>query len=398
MPSWPARFVRRRLLHANQDFRVDAVTDADGVVGVSVSVPDGTAIDAAHRSALERLAEGHRVEQGNLLLPCVAVELDGPSPHAFFDARPTISGQGVVRALQAQTEKVPYSEAAVIINHVIAGVNAARERGDASLCLSRLSWSNFIVDPDGVLHLLGCGHNVVCDDRHGNLAQPIGVPAMPMFESPAYGAGGLPNEGTVLYASAVFLHSMMHLVSLPKVLADAIATGMDTASDGTPLELWSMANIVGAVGQRQATLRETWERTRANLFKWGNTAPAKKQTVIARMLAAKDCSQEPVDPAHRLTVGPDEVKVDGSMVDLGKQPTLRRILDALLAARARDTPLDVWGLWEAGWPGDKAEPDSARNRVHVALSRLRRAGLGSCVERDSGGYRIGRDVLVERVP
>ena len=52
-------------------------------------------------------------------------------------------------------------------------------------------------------------------------------------------------------------------------------------------------------------------------------------------------------------------------------------------------PLSVAALFEAGWPGEAAQPEAARARVYVALSSLRKAGLGPCIQRRDGGWVLG---------
>jgi predicted ATPase/Tfp pilus assembly protein PilF len=87
----------------------------------------------------------------------------------------------------------------------------------------------------------------------------------------------------------------------------------------------------------------------------------------------------------------------GERVDLGRRRVLRRVLAALANAPEALTLSEVL---EAGWPGEVLVPASAASRVHVAISSLRRMGLGEALlteERDGEvAYRLGPDVrLVE---
>jgi len=86
-------------------------------------------------------------------------------------------------------------------------------------------------------------------------------------------------------------------------------------------------------------------------------------------------------------------------LDLSRRPVLRRIVGELVTARL-DRPGDVVEaerLIAAGWPDDRASSVSLRNRLWVALSRLRRAGFDRAIERIGSGYRIPAGFPVRRV-
>ena len=95
-------------------------------------------------------------------------------------------------------------------------------------------------------------------------------------------------------------------------------------------------------------------------------------------------------PAEQLSIGAGSAwfQVPGcAVVTLSTRPTLARLLDALVEARLTrpGEPLDAETLFAAGWPGERALPMSARNRLRVALTTLRNLGLrGVLMFRDSG--------------
>lgn len=76
---------------------------------------------------------------------------------------------------------------------------------------------------------------------------------------------------------------------------------------------------------------------------------------------------------------------------------LRRLLVALARARAAapGQPLGTRALITAGWPDERILPRAARNRLHVALHRLRRLGLTSVLRCASGGWLVASDVALE---
>ncbi len=75
---------------------------------------------------------------------------------------------------------------------------------------------------------------------------------------------------------------------------------------------------------------------------------------------------------------------------LGARRTLRRLLLALAESRRTraGAALTVDELLQAGWPGEDPLPEAGQNRVYVAISTLRKLGLGEHLQRWDGGYRF----------
>ncbi|MEN0068108.1 MAG: hypothetical protein AAGA48_38645, partial [Myxococcota bacterium] len=55
-------------------------------------------------------------------------------------------------------------------------------------------------------------------------------------------------------------------------------------------------------------------------------------------------------------------------------------------------------LLDAAWPNDRSARRALENRLWVALSKMRRAGLDPVIERTSGGYRIPEHVRLVTSP
>jgi len=106
------------------------------------------------------------------------------------------------------------------------------------------------------------------------------------------------------------------------------------------------------------------------------------QELLDRALA--DGQQAPkvrIDPAGAwFEIG------DNSRVDLGRRGALRRLLRALVEARG--APLDQEALIAAGWPGERVLAEAASTRVRVAISTLRRLGLGARIVTRDQGYAL----------
>jgi predicted ATPase len=89
----------------------------------------------------------------------------------------------------------------------------------------------------------------------------------------------------------------------------------------------------------------------------------------------------------------------GSVVDLSRRRTLRRLLVHLAEARDRDpgAVVNARDLIQAGWPNEKLDPDSAFNRLYVAISTLRRFGLKGILEARGDGYLLRPEIPFLRV-
>ncbi len=108
-----------------------------------------------------------------------------------------------------------------------------------------------------------------------------------------------------------------------------------------------------------------------------------------------------VTPAQRLRLEPAgpgwqsfSVEPDGPRVSLARRAVLRRVLDHLVRMRreapGRPTTLDE--IAAAGWPNEQIHPDAMASRVYVALSTLRRLGLGPWLANNGDGWLLALDV------
>ncbi|MEN0061449.1 MAG: hypothetical protein AAGA48_04815 [Myxococcota bacterium] len=86
-------------------------------------------------------------------------------------------------------------------------------------------------------------------------------------------------------------------------------------------------------------------------------------------------------------------------LDLAKRPVLQRIIGKLVDARLEQPGgvVEADSLIAAGWPDDRSGHVALRNRLWVALSRLRRQGWSTVIERVGSGYRIPEELPIQRV-
>ena len=80
----------------------------------------------------------------------------------------------------------------------------------------------------------------------------------------------------------------------------------------------------------------------------------------------------------------------GGRRSLEKYAAARNILDRLAVERMQRAGVGVPGpeLFEAGWPGVRISPQSANNRLYVALAKLRKMGLKLLILRNDEGYLL----------
>lgn len=92
------------------------------------------------------------------------------------------------------------------------------------------------------------------------------------------------------------------------------------------------------------------------------------------------------------------MRIDRRRVDLVRHPALRRVLLALVEARAERRSLSTAELLARGWPGERVAREAGANRVYVAIATLRRKGLREAIVRGAEGYSLEVEICDERRP
>ncbi|MCZ7679248.1 MAG: hypothetical protein M5U28_11030 [Sandaracinaceae bacterium] len=209
--------------------------------------------------------------------------------------------------------------------------------------------------------------------------------------------GARPTKSSDFVTLIAFTRSLVPFMKLERPILRILA-GNTLADD---LELiaklvWFERRVITAFPHERASIEEaiaTSNRIRDLLGVWPDADAFR--AAIAEILAE--------DPrlAARATwrVASDGAFVErsGARTEVPGRGPLRRLVVALCAARVErpGAGLDVAELFAAGWPGERASACSARNRVHVAVSTLRKLSLAGDPESHSGKYRISPAVSVE---
>ncbi|MBK8171727.1 MAG: hypothetical protein IPK60_15455 [Sandaracinaceae bacterium] len=80
----------------------------------------------------------------------------------------------------------------------------------------------------------------------------------------------------------------------------------------------------------------------------------------------------------------------GRFVDMKAHRVLGGIVRKLAEERivSPSIPVPPQRLVESGWPGENIQPKAAKNRLHVALSTLRKMGLQDALITTPAGYML----------
>ena len=121
---------------------------------------------------------------------------------------------------------------------------------------------------------------------------------------------------------------------------------------------------------------------------------------LRRMRSALDAPRSEATPAAppalRVAKNGAWFEIESGRVHLPERSPLRRVVAALLDRRQRDpeATLSFGEVFEAAWPGERALASAIANRVKVAVSTLRKAGLKPVLETVGSGYRLAPSVTI----
>ncbi len=206
------------------------------------------------------------------------------------------------------------------------------------------------------------------------------------------------TPATDTFALSALIRSMVPYVDVPEPIA-RVLRGDETDSTLAKLTHETNARIWGVPKARRPSLA-LLERVFRGLLKVLGVSPSYEahRAFIQRLITQDEVSSQ---LSARVVL---EVASDGSWFRvqpqetqrLGSRAPLRRVLLCLIEHADRGEACDVWRLLEAGWPGERVDPEAGANRVYAAVSTLRRMGLRSVIERFDAGYRISPDAQIER--
>jgi hypothetical protein len=359
----------------------DRATDAPRVLVTSPGVPESEG-----RALLANVARVHRLAAGGPI-PDVAEEgLDGPAPWIALDCDAVSDLESIADFVARTGDKPSYEQGSSLsqaIMDTMCRVHRVRDPdGGAPVCLGSWAMANVLFSTAGKLSIFGFGAG----------------PQPGASVAPEVASGAPPTPGADVYALLLFLRAQAGLVRLPAA-ARRVFGGRPLASDAkiAVLFVWSNLKVLAAPARLRPDMAAMLAQSQ-RLWRAVDVHPDGEGFAawIARAIAAE--TQRRPDPfqsapAAGILLGRDAEWLqtpDGTRHDIGGRRPLRRLLLALAQARCDrpGVPVSVEEMLAAGWPGESPLPEAGRNRVYVAVSALRNAGLGESLQRWDSGYRI----------
>jgi hypothetical protein len=365
----------------------DAESDRLRVLVMAPRIPVGEA-----RARLTSLARVHGLVAGvaSRVPAVVDAALDAPAPWVALDCDAVADQEHTAEYVRQGGEKPDFQRGAALGKMLVETlIECHRVRDPASgapVCLGSVAPANILFNAEGRLWLVGFGA--------GPLIDACIAPEVAMGE-PA-------TPGADTYAVTLFMRSQAVYVELPAALQRAFA-GRSIEGDGgqelVELIFTNNVKVLAAPPAERIDLEEgiAFQRRMWQLVGIEPDLPGFAAWVARAIASDSELVDAPPraasDDAPSIRVGRDAEWLEtpsGARHALGARRTLRRLLVALAEAR-RDragVALTVEELLHAGWPGEDPLPEAGSNRVYVAISTLRKLGLGESLQRWDGGYRL----------
>lgn len=215
-----------------------------------------------------------------------------------------------------------------------------------------------------------------------------------------FGRGDLDTSASFLRrADDLVTESWQPVVDATRALLDADTQNMPEVSNGGFAAL--LTRGIGAIVAGNAVPdREELSRTLQGRLVLRLSDEA--DIVEGQRPRAPKRAERRVDegPDLRVADGGDWFQVPGGEeVNLRRRRAHRLVVDRL-AAMHTNTPgeaLDVYDMFDVGWPGETATPETAAERVYWVVGTLRKLGLEDLLLTSDAGYYLSPNASVERV-
>lgn len=302
---------------------------------------------------------------------CIDLEELAGTSHADQQTLTYVVGTGFVKMLMSTLERV----------HTVT-------HAGAPVCLGLLGTQTVMFDAEGELWLVGFGGFPVSLRAHEGR----------VYQAPEVAAGSAPTPGADLFAVTLLVRSLMGSVELPPA-GLRVLQGAALPEDGPLVDLLVVSNlqILAGYPDRRPGMAEGHAMSRKVWAHFGiEPDDAGYRAWVRRILARASERARTV-----LTIMGANVRLPGGeQLDLSRHASARRLLVALAEeyVRGDGSGLALDQLVAAGWPGEVMSPASGANRVHVALTKLRKLGLRELLVRDDACYRLAPGIEVRIGP
>ncbi|MCB9604120.1 MAG: hypothetical protein H6720_27675 [Sandaracinus sp.] len=371
-----------RVLATPRAFRLVAARRG-GEARLIVRPGPGADVQAA-RVRLARLAKAHGAIVHPAVPRTVAVSLEAEVPSVELACAAEADGFTVIGLLEEAGRRIPYPAGDAFIVGLREALEAAHSAG---WVLGRISLGNVFFDARGRASLVGFGANVVAEDEHGRAD-----PRVRFFEAPELIAGAPATPMTDYVALLMLTRSVLPHVALPPAL-ERVMHGRSGLAERALIELlrWVESRVIHEAPALRVGLSEALRNAQ------------RIRRLLGVQLDREGFPRLVEELLLREATGDLVVAADASWVQTadGRRrlgAAQRRIVGALCDRHAlgNTTPWTTWELFELAWPGESPEAEVAVNRVHAAVSRLRKLGLGETLERFDDGYRLAPTATVVR--
>jgi hypothetical protein len=361
-----------------------------GALRVIVMAPRIPVAEARER--LGAMAAAHRLVAGLHVPDVVTDGLREAVPWVALDCDAVADQEHLADFVGQGGEKPHLKQASAVTKAAMESLIRCHGTKDPesgrSVCLGSVSSANLLFSADGDVWLVGFG---------------LG-PLSGAFVAPEVVLGQPPTPGADVYALMLFLRSQMGTIRLPSMLG-RVFSARTIARDAqlAALIVWSNIQVLTKPPEKRPDMVVGLERVRKMWRLLGFEPDSAGFAIwVARALRAEperlpDAATTQVTPA--IVIGREARWLEtpnGMRHALGARRPLRRLLLTLADAR-RERPgvaVTVDDLLQSGWPGENPLPEAGANRVYVAISTLRKLGLGELLERWDGGYRLDPTVVV----
>jgi hypothetical protein len=409
VPSlWPGHYLSAVPIRGQHDLYFFTArsrdTDRLCLIAMAPRMPLGEA-----RARLAGLARAHRLVAGDHVPGVVEEDLTGANPWVALECDAVAdldSLRGHIRATGDRPDLARATAISKTIMETLRRCHSVRDPLDGRpMCLGSLAAGNILFGPTGHLWLVGFG------------AGPLGD----AFIAPEVATGAAPTPGADVYALTLFLRAQLEFVRLPSV-AQRVFAGRSLTRDAyfVGLFVWSNRRILAELPSMRpdmdtalARATQLWrglgffpdvdgfaswatraiaaERAEATNPRGGGDEPG---LTWLRSLASVRSPTRDEQPILLSRDGEWFETSDGVRRPLGSHRALRRIFLALANAQkdGAGSALSAEELVRVGWPGENPVPEAGLNRLRVAISTLRKLGLGDVVQRWDGGYRLDPSV------
>jgi hypothetical protein len=341
---------------------------------------------AEARALLGNLARVHRLVAGGAVPDVAAAALDAAPPWVALDCEAVADLENILDFVLHGGARPTLERTSAITKITLQTLSRVHQVRDPETgrqaCLGSLAHANLLFAADGTMSIVGFGA--------GPLAGAVVAPEV--------AAGAPPTPGADLYALTLFLRSHAGFVGLPSAIRRVLG-GRSLATDAKLLGLfvWSNLRILAAPPSRRPDMKLALAQAQKMWRLLGFEPDVDGWAAFVAQALAAEAERLPDAPARpsapRILLGRDAEWMEtpnGKRYALGARRPLRRVLLALAEAR-RDragAPVTIDEILQIGWPGESPLPEAGRNRVYVAVSTLRKLGLGDSLQRWDTGYRL----------